>query len=73
MFLQVKTALLVGVLNIGFPIVVIAISMIALKGDLRINSIGFVCAGLNIVMCGSPLSSMVRKFFHLLVHCVCNT
>ncbi|CAL5330172.1 unnamed protein product [Camellia sinensis] len=57
-FLGAKTATLAGILNVGFPVAVILVTYLRMQGDLRIDVIGFMCAGLNIVMYASPLAAM---------------
>ncbi|VVA97904.1 unnamed protein product [Arabis nemorensis] len=54
-----KTIVLVLVLNVIFPVIAIGGTRIAF-GDAkaRSNSIGFVCATLNVIMYGSPLSAI---------------
>ncbi|KFK39012.1 hypothetical protein AALP_AA3G189200 [Arabis alpina] len=54
-----KTSVLVLVLNVIFPVIAIVGTRIAF-GDAkaRSSSIGFVCATLNIIMYGSPLSAI---------------
>lgn len=59
--IQIKTAILVGTLNIGVLAGLLAVTSLAMKGDVKIDVVGFACAGLNIVMYGSPLAAMVRK------------
>ncbi|KAL7235254.1 hypothetical protein ACSBR1_018697 [Camellia fascicularis] len=56
-----KTATLAGILNVGFPVAAILVTYLGMQGDLRIDVIGFMCAGLNIVMYASPLVAMVRS------------
>ncbi|KAF5952273.1 hypothetical protein HYC85_010217, partial [Camellia sinensis] len=58
--MRAKTATLVGILNVGFPVAAILVTYLRMQGDLRIDVIGFMCAGLNIVMYASPLAAMVR-------------
>lgn len=55
---RAKTGTLVALLDVGFPSGVILITRFILHGDTRIDVIGFLCAGLNIVMYGSPLAAM---------------
>ncbi|TYI61740.1 hypothetical protein E1A91_D10G194900v1 [Gossypium mustelinum] len=57
--MRVKTGILVGILNVGFLAAAILVTHLALEGDTRIDAIGFMCAGLNIIMYGSPLAAMV--------------
>ncbi|TQE06597.1 hypothetical protein C1H46_007839 [Malus baccata] len=56
--MRVKTAILIGTLDVGFLAVAILATWLALVGDTRIDAIGFICAGLNIIMYGSPLVVM---------------
>ncbi|XP_010548982.2 PREDICTED: bidirectional sugar transporter SWEET17-like [Tarenaya hassleriana] len=56
---KLKTALLVGMLNVCFPATAIAATRIAFREEnTRSHAMGFICAGLNILMYGSPLSAM---------------
>ncbi|XP_050215464.1 bidirectional sugar transporter SWEET17 [Mercurialis annua] len=55
---RAKTASLVGLLDVGFLAAAILITWLALEGDVRIDATGFMCAGLNIIMYGSPLAAM---------------
>ncbi|KAK3017976.1 LOW QUALITY PROTEIN: hypothetical protein RJ639_002733 [Escallonia herrerae] len=59
---KATTATLVGILDVGFLLAAILVTQLALQGGARIDAIGFMCAGLNIIMYGSPLSAMVRIF-----------
>ncbi|THF94871.1 hypothetical protein TEA_013379 [Camellia sinensis var. sinensis] len=59
--MKAKTATLAGILNVGFPVAAILVTYLGMQGDLRIDVIGFMCAGLNIVMYASPLAAMVRS------------
>ncbi|XWS53596.1 hypothetical protein CRYUN_Cryun10bG0014900 [Craigia yunnanensis] len=56
--MRVKTGILVGILDVGFLAAVIVVTELALEGETRIDAIGFICAGLNIIMYGSPLAAM---------------
>lgn len=58
--LQAKTVALVSLLDVGFLAAAILVTRLALQGDTRIDALGFICSGLNIVMYGSPLAAMVR-------------
>ncbi|KAF9622223.1 hypothetical protein IFM89_030081 [Coptis chinensis] len=62
--IKAKTAILAGVLDVGFLLAAVLITGFMLEGDLRIDIIGLVSAGLNIVMYGSPLAAMVRTREH---------
>ncbi|ESQ56035.1 hypothetical protein EUTSA_v10026839mg, partial [Eutrema salsugineum] len=54
-----NTIVVVSLLNVLFPIAAIAATRSAFKDEkTRSQSMGFICAGLNIVMYGSPLSAM---------------
>jgi solute carrier family 50 protein (sugar transporter) len=53
-----KTAILAGILDVVVLAVAILVTQFAMDGELRINVIGFLGAGLNIVMYGSPLAAM---------------
>ncbi|KAM7280857.1 hypothetical protein ACFE04_007991 [Oxalis oulophora] len=53
-----KTAILFGGLDIGFLAAAVLVTQLALKGDIRIDALGVICAGLNIIMYGSPLTAM---------------
>ncbi|KAL9240861.1 hypothetical protein vseg_015034 [Gypsophila vaccaria] len=56
--LKVKTGILVGFLNIAFFATAIVVPKLALKGRQQVDALGFICAGLNVVMYGSPLAAM---------------
>ncbi|KAK6913756.1 SWEET sugar transporter [Dillenia turbinata] len=56
--MRAKTATLVATLDIGFLAAAILVSRLALTGDACMNAMGYICAGLNIVMYGSPLAAM---------------
>ncbi|XP_059439359.1 bidirectional sugar transporter SWEET16-like [Corylus avellana] len=56
--LKVKTAKLVGILNVGFLGLVIAVTLLALHGSVRLTFVGVLCAGLTVGMYASPLSAM---------------
>lgn len=60
MYFQGKTVMWVAFLDVGFFGVTFLVTRFAMDGDFRISVIGFICAGLCIVMYGSPLSIMVR-------------
>lgn len=42
----------------------VLVTRLALQGELRIDALGFICAGLNVIMYASPLSAMVIHFNH---------
>ncbi|KAJ0093830.1 hypothetical protein Patl1_25034 [Pistacia atlantica] len=52
-----KTAALV-ILDVGFLATAILFTRLALQGELRIDALGFICAGINVIMYASPLSAM---------------
>ena len=56
---QVKTAIVAGILDVGILATAIVVTQLALEGEARINAVGIMGAGLNIVMYGSPLAAMV--------------
>lgn len=45
----------------GFLAVAIMVTELALRGDYRIDAMGIMGAGLNIIMYASPLAAMVRS------------
>ncbi|XP_042053953.1 bidirectional sugar transporter SWEET17-like [Salvia splendens] len=56
---RLNTALLVGIVNVGFVASTFLVTCFVLDGeDLRIDSIGFLSAALNIIMYASPLSAL---------------
>ncbi|XP_031281688.1 bidirectional sugar transporter SWEET17-like [Pistacia vera] len=56
--MKAKTALLVGLLDVGFPAAAILIIELLLHGEMKIDVLGFICAVLSIIMFGSPLVAM---------------
>ncbi|KMT14239.1 hypothetical protein BVRB_4g075980 [Beta vulgaris subsp. vulgaris] len=56
--MKAKTAKLAAILDVGFLGAVILISNLMLEGETRINMIGTIGAGLNIIMYGSPLVAL---------------
>jgi len=57
--LKLKTVVVVAMLNVFFPIAAIVATRSAFEDEkMRSQSIGFISAGLNIIMYGSPLSAM---------------
>ncbi|KAF5738728.1 bidirectional sugar transporter SWEET17-like [Tripterygium wilfordii] len=58
--MRAKTWVLVGILDVGFLAVAVLVTQLAFEGERRIDAIGFLCAGLNIVMYGSPLAAMKK-------------
>lgn len=55
---KIKTAALVAVLNVGFLGAVIAVTLLAIHGDVRLTFVGILCAVLTIGMYAAPLSAM---------------
>ncbi|EOY11538.1 hypothetical protein QUC31_009429 [Theobroma cacao] len=55
---KIKTAKLVAVLDVGFLGAVIAVTLLAIHGSMRLTFVGILCAGLTIGMYASPLSAM---------------
>ncbi|XP_058083495.1 bidirectional sugar transporter SWEET16-like isoform X2 [Magnolia sinica] len=55
---RIKTAILVGILDVGFLGGVILTTRLAMHGSLRVTVIGFMCAGLSLFFYGSPLAAM---------------
>lgn len=55
---KAKSAILAGLLNFGFFGMAVLVTQLALEGEARINAIGLLGAGLNIIMYGSPLAAM---------------
>ncbi|KAK4339684.1 hypothetical protein RND71_041146 [Anisodus tanguticus] len=53
-----KTAILAGVLNVGFLATTLLLAQFLLHGEMKINVIGFLSTGLNIIMYSSPLGVM---------------
>ncbi|XP_031277186.1 bidirectional sugar transporter SWEET17-like [Pistacia vera] len=56
--IRCKTAALVGILDVGFLATAILFTRLAFQGELRIDALGFICAGVNVIMYASPLSAM---------------
>ncbi|KAL5541882.1 hypothetical protein UlMin_009592 [Ulmus minor] len=56
--MRANTGFLVGILNVGFLATAILVTRLALEGDAGTDALGFICAGLNIIMYGSPLAAM---------------
>ena len=63
--IQIKTTYMVAILNVTFPLLVIAISLLAIHGrSMQLTFVGISSAGISIVMYASPLSSMVSFSTH---------
>ncbi|KAG7021081.1 Bidirectional sugar transporter SWEET17 [Cucurbita argyrosperma subsp. argyrosperma] len=65
--MRVRTATLVAIFDIGFVGATILISYLMLHGTSRIEVIGFICAALNIMNCGSPLGIAVPNLIGFLL------
>ncbi|XP_047981690.1 bidirectional sugar transporter SWEET17-like [Salvia hispanica] len=55
---RVRTAVVVGILNVGFLAATLLATYFLLEIELRIDAIGLISSGLNILMYASPLSAM---------------
>lgn len=55
---KAKTAMWVGLLDVGFLGAILLITHFAMHGDLRLSIIGSTCAVISIIMYGSPLANM---------------
>ncbi|GMY21781.1 SWEET sugar transporter [Fagus crenata] len=55
---KIKTAKLVALVNVGFLGLVIAVTLLAIHGRIRLTFVGILCAVLTIGMYASPLSAM---------------
>ncbi|KAG2694735.1 hypothetical protein I3760_08G159000 [Carya illinoinensis] len=55
---KVLTGKLVAILNVGFLGLVIAVTLLAMHGSLRLTFVGILCAALTIGMYAAPLSAM---------------
>ncbi|KAG6434136.1 hypothetical protein SASPL_105758 [Salvia splendens] len=58
--IKIKSVKLVAAVNVAFLGVVIMITLLALKGEIRITLVGLLCTGLTIGMYAAPLSAMRR-------------
>ncbi|XP_011023713.1 PREDICTED: bidirectional sugar transporter SWEET17-like, partial [Populus euphratica] len=58
--IRAKTAMLIGILDVGFLAAAIFVCQFLLQGDIKIDIIGFLGAGLNVVIYGSPLAAMKK-------------
>ncbi|OMO98104.1 SWEET sugar transporter [Corchorus capsularis] len=56
--IRAKTGMIFGLLDVGFLGAAVLVTQLVVQGEMRINVLGFLCAGLNIVMYGSPLAAM---------------
>ncbi|KAI3707762.1 hypothetical protein L2E82_36566 [Cichorium intybus] len=55
---RAKTAMLAGIVDVGVFVGVVLVTQMGMEGDMRIDVVGLLGAGLNIVMYASPLSAM---------------
>ncbi|KAI3448551.1 hypothetical protein Pfo_005216 [Paulownia fortunei] len=55
---RAKTAIMFAVLNVGFLAAAVSLTYLLLHGEMRIDAVGFMSSGLNIIMYGSPLAAM---------------
>ncbi|KAG8363858.1 hypothetical protein BUALT_Bualt19G0066300 [Buddleja alternifolia] len=55
---RAKTAILFVVVDVGLLAAAMSITYFLMSGDMKINTIGFMCSGLNVIMYASPLSAM---------------
>ncbi|KAE8679284.1 Bidirectional sugar transporter SWEET16 [Hibiscus syriacus] len=57
--IRAKTGILFGLLDVGFVAATVLVTQVVVHGDqMRINVLGFLSAGLDIIMYGSPLAAM---------------
>ncbi|KAH0783043.1 hypothetical protein KY290_002641 [Solanum tuberosum] len=63
--MRTKTASLAGVLNVGILATILLLGQLLLHGQMRINVIGFLTAGLTIIMYSSPFGVVVICLFNL--------
>lgn len=49
-----------ALLNVGFLGAVIAVTLLAMHGKLRITFVGLICVGMATIVYGSPLSALVH-------------
>lgn len=56
---QIQLMKLVALLDVGFPGVVVAVTLLAIHGNMRLTVVGILCAALTIGMYASPLAVMV--------------
>ena len=66
---QVKSLELVAIVDVGFFGVVVAVTLLALHGSLRLTAVGLLCTGMTIGMYASPLSVMVCSPCPLVLSC----
>ncbi|KAK3418642.1 hypothetical protein EUGRSUZ_H04550 [Eucalyptus grandis] len=56
---RIQLMKLVALLDVGFPGVVVAVTLLAIHGNMRLTVVGILCAALTIGMYASPLAVMV--------------
>lgn len=69
MFFQIKYLKLVALIDVAALGLVIAVTLLALHGDVRLTFVGVFCAALTLGMYASPLSVMVIIFYQAYVFC----
>ncbi|GMN62391.1 hypothetical protein TIFTF001_031468 [Ficus carica] len=68
--MKAKTAILVGILDVGFLAAAILVTQLTLQEEIRIDALGFLGAGLNVIMYVSPLAAMVRMKKDTIIICL---
>lgn len=58
---QARTAILVAILDVGFPAAAVLLTQFLLHGDVRIDVAGLLCVAFSMIAYASPLSAMVRS------------
>lgn len=56
--MKARTAIVCGILDVGFPAAAILFMQLMLQRDARINAAGFMCVLFSMITYGSPLSAM---------------
>lgn len=56
---------LVGLIDVGFLGIVVAVTLIALHGTMRLTLVGILCSALTVGMYAAPLAIMVITTVHL--------
>ncbi|KAK3041930.1 hypothetical protein RJ639_002238 [Escallonia herrerae] len=62
-----KTAILAGILDVGFLAAAVLVTHLALHGDMRIDAIGFLGAGLNIIMMRTVVATKSVEYMPFLL------
>ncbi|KAL8545522.1 hypothetical protein ACS0TY_005612 [Phlomoides rotata] len=55
---RARTAILVGILDVGLLGAALSVTYLMMEGGLRVDAIGLISSGLNIIMYAAPLSAM---------------